>query len=229
MILRIRALLLTRYLDLITTKAQTRWFDPSLSTACKKKIRNTHMVICAHWLWDLGLNGIKLTMRGGKKHLAAKWLTQIWTRQRILPLAAAFSSFYLHEANQCSGTLIIGYIRFVLEGGFDRGKREREMQKCWCHWRARILKKDSNWVSVIMTGLHPIKLSHLIIKSHWVIMGVGDRAECLNAESSVGVLILAVRSDWCPVPSPSFGARFPHLSSAALPFTQATIDFDWLL
>lgn len=69
-------------------------------------------------------------MRGGKKRLAAKWLTQIRTRQRILPLAAAFSSFYLHEANVCSGILIIGYIRFVLEGGFDCGKCEREMQKC---------------------------------------------------------------------------------------------------
>lgn len=90
-------------------------------------------------------------------------------------------------------------------------------------------EKDSNWVSVIMTGLHPIKLSHWIIKSHWVIMGIGDRAECLNTESSVGVLILAVRSDWCPVLSPSCGARFPHLSSTALPFTQATIDFDCLL
>lgn len=67
-------------------------------------------------------------MRGGKKHLAANWLTQM--RQRILPLAASFSSFYLHEANECSGILIIGYIKFVLEGGFDCGKCEREMQKC---------------------------------------------------------------------------------------------------
>lgn len=122
MMLRTRALLLTPYLDLITTKAQTRWFDPSLSSAGKKrKIWNTRMVICTHWWWDLGLSGIKLTMRGGKKHLAAKWLTQIWTRQRILPLAAAFSSFYLHEANECSGILIIGYIKFESEGGFDCG------------------------------------------------------------------------------------------------------------
>lgn len=32
----------------------------------------------------------------------------------------------------CSGILIIGYIKFVLEGGFGSGdaERERETQKC---------------------------------------------------------------------------------------------------
>lgn len=60
-------------------------------------------------------------------------------------------------------------------------------------------------------------------------MGIGDRAECLNTESSV--VYWSSQSDRTGVLSSLLPVE--HVShiclSAALPFTQATIDFDWLL
>lgn len=73
-----------------------------------------------------------------------------------------------------------------------------------------------------------MKLSHWIIKSRWVTAGNGRWAGCLDTESQVVVLIPVVQSDWCPPPL-SFPRSPFHLSSAALSFTWATINCDWLL
>lgn len=150
--------------------------------------------------------------------MAVSSISQVRTLQRIQLLTEAFCFFIYMKPTKCSGMLVMGYTKSVLEGGLDWKDGEREIKKCWRCYQAGIFEKDSNWVDVIMTGLLPIKLSHWIVKSHRVIVGIGGWAECLNTESQVVVLILVVRSDRCPVLCPSSGARFTHSSSTALSF-----------